>query len=349
LRPGEGLQEHETWMRKAPLVIERRLPVTSEPLLPAGRVREAEAETVADAERPPLRAPGGREAREGGEPPSPAFGQEAALSPHAIPRATSRATPLRTTKELPPLHAHRTASVPSRAALQRPLQSVDAPRRAQTPRAQRHDPTQPLAQRGLAMSPHIPTRADRVAHDTSDALEYPIAPRQAQRFQDHRPLGAVPSPQGATQTHSNGQALGAPATTPPRLPLSPPLEVPEQPAALPQSPEPPPPAATRPAPRVPTTAAVMARPVPTPSVRGRTIEIHTELAQTSVLINGAYLGPTPVVIHLPLGVYTMAIDRPGYPQMRWKMQVDPTGVALLMTKSGGGSWPPAYTPRVFAH
>jgi hypothetical protein len=79
------------------------------------------------------------------------------------------------------------------------------------------------------------------------------------------------------------------------------------------------------------------------------VEIHTGLAQTSVLINGAYIGPAPVVLHLPLGVYTMAIGRPGYTQMRWKLQVDPTGVALLMTKSGGGSWPPHYIPRVFAH
>jgi hypothetical protein len=88
--------------------------------------------------------------------------------------------------------------------------------------------------------------------------------------------------------------------------------------------------------------------VPTLAFQGRTVEIHTGLAQTSVLINGAYIGPAPVVLHLPLGVYTMAIDRPGSTQIRWKMHVDPTGVALLMTKSGGGSWPPGYTPRVFA-
>jgi len=88
--------------------------------------------------------------------------------------------------------------------------------------------------------------------------------------------------------------------------------------------------------------------VPTPSVQGRTVEIHTGLAQTSVLINGAYIGPAPVVLHLPLGVYTMAIDRPGSTQIQWKMQVDPTGVALLMAKSGGRAWPPGYMPRVFA-
>jgi len=93
---------------------------------------------------------------------------------------------------------------------------------------------------------------------------------------------------------------------------------------------------------------VMAGSGPPPSVQGRTVEIHTGLAQTSVLINGAYIGPAPVVLHLPLGVYTMAIDRPGSMQMRWKMQVDPTGVALFMTGSGGGTWPPGYMPRVSA-
>jgi hypothetical protein len=93
----------------------------------------------------------------------------------------------------------------------------------------------------------------------------------------------------------------------------------------------------------------MARPMPTPVLQGRTVEIHTGLAQTSVLINGAYIGLAPVVIHLPWGVYTMAIDRPGSTPMTWKMQVDPNGVALHMTKSGGWSWPSSYTPRVVAH
>jgi hypothetical protein len=70
------------------------------------------------------------------------------------------------------------------------------------------------------------------------------------------------------------------------------------------------------------------------------------LSETNTI---GYIGPAPVVLHLPLGVYTMAIDRPGSTQIRWKMQVDPTGVALLMTKSGGGAWPPGYMPRVFTH
>ena len=106
-------------------------------------------------------------------------------------------------------------------------------------------------------------------------------------------------------------------------------------------------------PRIPAaldaTAEGLARPVPPASIQGRTVEIHTELAQTSVLINGAYIGPSPVVLHLPLGVYTMVIARPGYTPMTWKMQVDPHGIALHMTKAGGGSWPPHYTPRVVAH
>jgi hypothetical protein len=79
------------------------------------------------------------------------------------------------------------------------------------------------------------------------------------------------------------------------------------------------------------------------------VEIHTGLAQASVLINGRYIGHSTVVIHLPLGVYTMAIDNPGYAQMTWRMHVDPNGVALHMARPGGRSWPPHYAPRILAY
>jgi type II secretory pathway predicted ATPase ExeA len=349
LRPGAGLQEHGTSMLVAPLGIGRQLPATSEPLLSSGRALEAEADTVAGAGQLHPPAPGVQEARVRREPLFSESGQDVAPSPPAPPLATGRATHLRTTAGRPTLRAPGAVSATSRAPRQRPPQAVDALHLAKTPRTPHHEPASPLAQRGFVAAPSIPTRAEPAAHDTSDALEHPILTRQARRFQDDLPLGAAPSSHGATVTPFRGPASDAPETTPPRLPLSPPTEGPQPPAALLRSPEPPPQEPTRSASHVPTTAEVMARSVPTPSFQGRTVEIHTGLAQTSVLINGAYIGPAPVVLHLPLGVYTMAIDRPGYTQMRWKMQVDPTGVALFMTKSGGGAWPSHYTPRVFAH
>jgi hypothetical protein len=349
LRPGGGLHERGTPRLAASLALDQRLPATSEPLLPAGQTREAEGDPIVGAGQPHPTLPGTREPSEHRASLAVEVEQEAAPSQPAPSLATTGTTPLRTTEALSHLGAHGVASATSRATLQRPPQPFEATRPAKTLRAQHHASTQPLAQRGFVATPRLPTRADPATHDTSDALEHPLWTRQAQDVQDDMPRGTAARTPGATATRFHGPAADAPATTPPHLLRLPPTEVPEPPAALPRSPEPPLREATHPTSPVSPTAEVMARSVPTPSVQGRTVEIHTGLAQTSVLINGAYIGPAPVVLHLPLGVYTMAIDRPGSTQMRWKMQVDPTGVALLMTRSGGGAWPPGYMPRVFAH
>ena len=327
LRSGGGLQERGTVMRAAPGAVDRQLPATAEPLLPSGRARAVEADI------------GAREA----------LAQEGASSSQATPHAPVRPTPLRTTPALPNLHAARAASAPSRATLHRPPPSEDTRRLAPMARVPLHDPAQPHTQRGFTAAPRLPTHADPVVHDTSDALE-PLAPRRpAPLVQDAALLGAALRPSEATDARFRGHASETAETTQPRLPLAPPTAVPERSAALPRSPAPPPREAPRLTPRGSTTAEGLARPVPPASIQGRTVEIHTELAQTSVLINGAYIGPSPVVLHLPLGVYTMVIARPGYTPMTWKMQVDPHGIALHMTKAGGGSWPPHYTPRVVAH
>jgi general secretion pathway protein A len=333
LRPEGGLHERGTPRFAASRAIDTRRPATSEPLLPSSHTLVAAGDTIAGAEpsHPPV--PGAREARERRASLAAKVEQEAAPSPPATPLATAGTTPLRTTAALSTLRAPGGASATSRVTLQRPPQPFDAMRPAQTRRAQRHASAPPLAQRRFVAAPPIPTRADPVTYDTSDALEHPRWTRPAQDVQDALPRGAAARIPGATETRFRG----------------PPPEVPEPPAALPRSLEPPPRAVTRPTSHVPTTAELSAPSVPTPSVQGRTVEIHTGLAQTSVWINGAYRGPAPVVLHLPLGVYTMAIDRPGSTQIRWKMQVDLTGVALLMTKSGGGAWPPGYMPRVFTH
>jgi general secretion pathway protein A len=351
LRPEGGLHERGTPRLAASRAVDTRLPATSEPLLPAGHTPVAAGAPIAGAgpSHPPV--PGAREARERRASLAAQVEQEAAPSPPATPLATAGTTPLRTTAALSTLRAPGGASATSRATRQRPPQPFDAMRLAQTLRAQRHASAELLAQRGGVAAPRLPTRADPATPDTAGALEHPRAPRPAPDVQADLPRGAATSSPGATETQFRGPASDAPVTTPPHLPRVPPTAVPEPPAALPRSPAPPPheAEALRPPSHVPSATEVMARSVPTPSVQGRTVEIHTGLAQTSVLINGAYIGPAPVVLHLPLGVYTMAIDRPGHRQMKWKMQVDSTGVALLMTKSGGGVWPPHYTPRVFAH
>jgi hypothetical protein len=293
--------------------------------------------------------PLGPDARETHARRAPQLEQEAELSPPATSLAPARTTPLRTAEALPPPRVPGAVSVKPPAPLQRSPQPGGTTGLAKMPRAPLHDPAQPLSQRGFAASPSMPPRADPVGLDTADALEHSAPTRDVQRFQHDLPRGAAPSIHDAPETHVRGQALEAPETTQPRLPLAPPAAVPERPAALPRSPEPLPQEAAHPAPHVPTTAEVMAQPVPSLSVQGRTVEIHTGLPQTSVLINGVSLGPAPVVLHLPLGVYTMAIDRPGSPQITWKMRVDPHGVALHMMKSGGWSWPSSYTPRVVAH
>jgi type II secretory pathway predicted ATPase ExeA len=346
VRLGGELQEGTTPMLAAPFAIGQRLPVAAEPLLPSGRALEAEADTIMGAGQPHPTEPDARETQERRE---PQLEQEAEPSPPATSLATARTMPLRTTEALPHLRAPGAVSVKPSATLQRPPQPGGTTRLAKMPRAPLHALAQPLSQPGFAASRSMPPRANPVALDTADALEHSAPTRYAQRFQHDLPLGAAPSTHGAPETQVRGQALDVPETMQPRLPLSPPTAVPEQPAVLPRSPEPLSQEAAHPAPHVPTTAEVMARPVPGPSFQGRTVEIHTGLAQTSVLINGVSIGPAPVVIHLPLGVYTMAIDRPGSPQITWKMQVDPNGVALHMTKSGGWSWPSSYTPRVVAH
>ena len=348
LRPGGGLPERGTLRLAASLASDYRLPATSEPLLPAGPPLAAEGNTIGGAGPPRPTRPGARGTRERRASLAVEVEQEAAPSQPATALAATGTTHLRTTEALSNLRAHGGAFATARATLPRPPQPVEATRPAQTLRAQHHESPQPLAQRGGVAAPRLATRTDPATHNTSDALEHPLWTRQAQDFQDDRPFGTAASTRRAMETRFRGPAADAPATTPPRLPRLSPTEMPEPPAALPQPPEPPLREATRPAFHLSSTAEMMARSVPTPSVQGRTVEIDTGLAQTSVLINGAYIGPTPVVLHLPLGVYTMAIDRPGSMQMRWKMQVDPTGVALFMTGSGGGTWPPGYMPRVSA-
>jgi general secretion pathway protein A len=346
--PGGGLLEREPPRLAASRAIDHRLPATSEPLLPFGPTLAALGATIAGAGPSHPTVPDAREASERRASRAVEVEQEAVPSQPATSLATAGTIPLRTTEARSMVRAPGGASATSHATLPRPPQPFDATRPAQTLRAQRHASAPPLAQRGFVAVPSIPTRAEPATHDTSDALEHPIATRQAQSVQDDLPRGAAARTPGAAETQFRGPASAAPAP-PPRVPLSPPTEGPEPPTALPRSPAPPPRETLRPTAHVPPTAEVMAGSGPPPSVQGRTVEIHTGLAQTSVLINGAYIGPAPVVLHLPLGVYTMAIDRPGSTQMRWKMQVDPAGVALLMTKAGGGTWPPGYMPRVFAH
>ena len=252
LRSGGGLQERGTAMRAAPGAVDRQLPATSEPLLPSGRARAVEADIGARAAPPPT-APGAREA----------LAQEGASSSQATPHAPVRPTPLRTTPALPNLHAARAASAPSRATLHRPPPSEDTTRLAPTARVPLHDPAQPLTQRGFTAAPRLPTRADPVVHDTSDALE-PLAPRRpAPLVQDAALLGAALRPSEATDARFRGHASETAETTQPRLPLAPPTAVPERSAALPRSPAPPPREAPRLTPRGSTTAEGLARPVPT--------------------------------------------------------------------------------------
>jgi hypothetical protein len=349
LRPGGGLQAPETPGLAASLAIDNRRPVTAEPLLPLEPTPAAEGDTSGGVRQPHLRGLRTRETSERQVSLAAEGAQAAAPSQPATALATTDPAPLRTTEASANRRTHGVASATSRATLQRPSPPVlDTTHPAKMLRAQRHAATQPLTQRGFVAAPRIPTRADPATHDTSDALDPAQSTRLAPSFQDDLPPSAAARTPGATETRLRAPASDAPATTRPPLPRLPSTEVPEPPAVFPRPSEPPPREATRPTPPLPTMPALMARSGSTPSVQGRTVEIHTGLAQTSVLINGAYIGPAPVVLHLPLGVYTMAIDRPGSTQIQWKMQVDPAGVALLMAKSGGRAWPPGYMPRVFA-
>jgi hypothetical protein len=337
LGPGGGLPERRTPLAAlAPLTMGSRLSATPEPQPASDRALEAEADPTADAIPPDPVVPVAREATDRREHLVPEPKKQAELSPHETPPSTARAKHLMATALLSNPLSHEAASATPRETLQRPPQPPGKTRLARTPRMQSHRPSQPLARRGSAAPPAMPTGSEPVAHDTPDATERSAASpqREAQLFQNDTPLAAAPSTPGATDT---------------QLPLPPPTQVPEGSAVPPRSPEPPPREAARPAPRVPSAAWEMTRPVPARPLQGHTVEIHTGLAHASVLINGKYIGQTPVVIHLPLGVYTMAIDNPGYAQMTWKMHVDPDGVALHMTRQRGWSWAPPYAPRVLAY
>jgi general secretion pathway protein A len=335
----------------APPVVDRRLAATPEPQLVSGRAREAEADTAASAVQLDPAVPVAPEATDRREHRSSKPEKQAEPSPHETPPSTAGAKRLMATALLSKPLSQGAASATPRETLQQPPQPPGTTRLARTPKAQPHKPSQPLARRGPTAPPAMPKLSDPVAHDTPGAAERPAPSpqRQAQLLQDDPPLGAAPSPQGATETRFSGEASDVPEATQPRTPLWPPTEVSEGSTALPRSPEPLPREAARPAQRVPTVTWETARPVPARPLQGRTVEIHTGLARASVLINGQYMGHTSVVIHLPLGVYTMAIDNPGYAQMMWKMHVDPNGVALHMARSRGWAWPPYYMPRVLAH
>ena len=296
-----------------------------------------------------LTVPGARETRERRASLAAEVEQEAAPSQPAPSLATPETIDLRTTEAPFKRRAHRDASATARATLQRPPPSLETTRSVKTLRVPRHASAPPLAQREVEAAPRLPARADPATHEPSAALEPPQVTSQVPSPQGARARNAAAWSPGATETRFRGAASDAPGTPPPALSPLPPTEVSESLTALPRSPAPLGAEALQPPSPLPPTAAVMTRSVPAPSVHGRTVEIHTGLAQTSVLINGAYRGPAPVVLYLPLGVYTIAIERPGSTPIQWKMQVDPTGVALLMTKAGGGAWPPGYMPRVVAH
>jgi general secretion pathway protein A len=348
---GGGLQERRTpLLALAPLVVSRNPPVTPESQLDSGRVLEAEAEPAAGAIQSDAAMSIAREATNRHEYLLPESKKQAEPSPQETLPSTARAKRLMATASPPNVLSQGAVSTTLRETLQRPPQPSGTTRLAKTSRAQPHEPTQPLARRGPAVPPAIPRHSEPVAHDTLGTAERPTPSpqRQAQLVQDDLPLGAAPHPGGMTDARFSGQASDTPEATQPPRPLWSPPEGPEGPAVLPRSPEPPREAAP-PAQRVPTAAWEMTRPVPAQPLQGHTVEIHTGLARASVLINGKYIGQTPVVIHLPLGVYTMAIDNPGYAQMTWKMHVDPNGVALHMTRQRGWSWAPPYAPRVLAY
>jgi hypothetical protein len=344
-----GLHARETPRLAASLPRDNRLPATPEPLLPSARTPAVEGEPMGGARPSHLTVPGVRETRERRASLAAEVEQAAAPSQPAPSLATPETLDLRTTEAPFTLRAHRDASVTARATLQRPPPPFETTRPVKTLRVPRHASAQPLTQREVEAAPRLSARADPATHETSDALEPPQVTRQAPSSQGAMARNAAARSPGATETRFRGAASDAPVTPPPALSPLPPIEVSEPPAALPRSPAPLGAEALQPPAPLPPPAAVMTRSVPAPSIQGRTVEIHTGLAQTSVWINGAYRGPAPVVLHLPLGVYTIAIERPGSTPIQWKMQVDPTGVALLMTKAGGGAWPPGYMPRVFAH
>jgi hypothetical protein len=296
-------------------------------------------------------------------------GTEAASAARAVPSSPvvppskTRAKHLMDTASLSNPPSQGAASATSRETRQRLPQSVGTTRPARTPREQPREPSQllanaqpraplqPLANAGSAVSLAMTKLSEFVAHHTPGTAERstPRPQRPAPLFQDATPLEATPSPRGATDTWSSGPASDASEAMPPHLPFWPPTEVPEGSAGLLRSPEPPPQEALRPAPRVPTAAWEMARPVPAQPLQGHTVEIHAGLAHASVLINGRYIGQAPVVVYLPLGAYTMAIDNPGYAQMTWKMHVDPNGVTLHTPRRGGGAWSASYVPRILAY
>ena len=346
---GGWLQGRHPLLALAPPVIDRRLAATPEPQLASGRTLEAAMDTTASAVQSDPALPVTREATDGRAHLSLEPEKQAEPSPPETSPSTASAKRLIATALLAKPVSQGTASATPSETLQRPAPPPGTTRLTRTPKAQPHKPAQTLARRGPTAPPALPPLSEPVAHDTPGVAERsaPSPQGQAQLFQDDPP--AAPSPHEATNTRFSGQASDAPVATQPRMPLWPLTEVPGEATALPKSPEPPPQEAVRPAQRVPTTTWETSRPVPARPLQGHTVEIHTGLARASVLINGQYMGHTPVVIHLPLGVYTMAIDNPGYARMTWKMHVDPGGVALHMARSRGWSWSPHYMPRVLAY
>jgi len=335
----------------APPVIDTRLAATPEPQLASGRTLEATVDSAASAVQSDPAVPVAREATDRRAPLSLEPEKQAEPSLHETPPSPASAKRLMATAWLSKPLSQGAASATPRETLQQSPPPPGTTRLTRTRKAQPHKPSQTLARRGPTAPPALPKLSDLVALDTPGAAERaaPSPQRQAQLLQDAPPLGVAPRSDGAADTRFSGQASDAPAATHPRMPLWPPTEVSEGSTALPRSPEPLPREAARPAQRVPTVTWETPRPVPARPLQGHTVEIHTGLARASVLINGQYMGHTSVVIHLPLGVYTMAIDNPGSAQMTWKMHVDPNGVALHMARSRGWSGPPHYTPRVLAH
>jgi hypothetical protein len=333
----------------APPVIDRRLAATPEPQPASDRTLEVEVDTAAIAVQSDPAVPVARAATDHRAHLSLEPEKQAEPSPYETPPSTASAKRLMATALLSKPLSQGAASATPRETLQQSPPPPGTTRLTRTPKVQSHKPSQTLARREPTAPPAMPKLSDPVALDTlgAAARSAPRPQRQTQLLQDNP--GAALNSDGATDTRFSRQASDAPEAAPPRMPLWPPTEVSEGSTALPRSPEPLPREAARPAQRVPTVTWETPRPVPARPLQGHTVEIHTGLARASVLINGQYMGQTSVVIHLPLGVYTMAIANPGYAQMTWKMHVDPNGVALHMARSRGWSGPPPYTPRVLAH
>ena len=339
LRPGEGLQEHDVDAQGASCY---RASAASD--LRASLTRGPCARSSGDrcgCRTTSLRAPGGREAREGGEPRPLRSGRRQRSPRMQCPAPPPAPRPEDDQRASPSARAQNgVCAVPCGAPASAPVCRRTAPANAAgaAPR-----PSQPLAQRGLATSPHIPTRTSRSARhvrrsgvsdsaEASTALPGPPASRRS------------PEPTGGHTDSQQWASLGAPATTPPRLPLRLPWRCQSNLAAFPQSPEPPPSGdasrTTRPDHgRGDGTAG--AHPI-SPGAYGR--DTHgtgpdVRLDQWRIPRPHARGYPPAAGVygygHRSSRVSPNAVENAGGPH--WGRP--------LMTKSGGGSWPPAYTPR----